>query len=1320
MRIRAFHIDGFGLLRDVAAEDLPPGCAVFLGRNEAGKSTLLDFFRAVLTGYPPRPRDRDRAYVSSGQNGGSLLLENGRELLRLVRRPGPGGGEPVLTAADGTPLDPAMWERLLGGISREVYASVYGFSLSELQTFTSLSGDEVRNALYGAAFGMGLRSPGRALKRLEAEMDRLFKPGGSKQQISLLLRDWEETGRELRETEENLQCYDALCAERDETRARLERARAETEALFTEKRTLERRLGVWRQWEEWRLAGVRLARLEEVPAAFPADGPARLERAADRRENAEREAALAEERVARTRARLEEPAPDPVAAACVGRLRDLAECKAGYRNALADIPRLTRELERCDEERDRLLRTLGSGWTPERVAAERPLHAREALNRCAEELHQAAAVHEAALAAQERTRRDEAAAVEALAAAAARLEKLPAPVAELDAEAREELQRLLSGVEEARRRLPEREKALEQARSEFNRALGHLHLRTRQGGVDALDALSAAQEELSALAGEVQSRSAEAAEAARAADRAADEEGRARARLERLRRRKDELGDADRSALEGRRRALHGLRAAAAMLPVERDALAEAEERCARHEAERPASGRHPLLVLLGVLLAAAGGAVIAAVKFLHLEAIPITPDFVWYPALWHGYPVLLAGVAFIAAGLPRNRPEAARHAGTAEQLRARREAARKKLAAREAEIARLCAVPGLEAAREGPEAALLDALENDLDRDREQCAAGERLEEDLAEHAAEHEALRLRVRREEEDAARRNLEARNAQRRWHDRLLDFGVQNVPTPEAASAYFARVDSARALWSSVASLEREVAEMEGRTPRLAEAARRLLPEPSRPLSWQPEPVAEAVGAALDACRKADLAAEERAAAAEAVRAGEALLERERRAACRAADAADQGAQRLETARAAWRDALVDLDLEPDLSPATAAEALQCLDRLGLNDTERGRLQDGLEHRQRERDALTIPLRAVEAELGRSGIAEEEAPDRPAVLDALIREAENAQRGLEERARLAALLAEQEADLHAAQALAESARHEVDKLLRLAGAGDEEDFLRRFGIKVERDELIRRREDLEDALRLAAGDADFAAYLDGFAETERETLEDRTAELGARLAASASEQEALLDAERTLTVRLETLAGSERAAELRRNRAAGAESLRRLGLEWGRSALARRLLTLARQRFEKERQPEVIRIASGMFRTITNGTWTGISASLEDSSLRVVPPHGEPVSPDLLSRGAREQLYLALRLAHIRSHAAQAPTLPVIMDDILVNFDPQRAERTAAVFEEMIRPGAEASGHQLLFFTCHPHMAELLRRTVPGTVLYTVERGRVTRV
>ena len=67
MRIRSFHIDAFGTLRDVTVEGLPEAGAVFLGHNEAGKSTLLDFFRSTLVGYP-RTRDaRERGAASAAK-----------------------------------------------------------------------------------------------------------------------------------------------------------------------------------------------------------------------------------------------------------------------------------------------------------------------------------------------------------------------------------------------------------------------------------------------------------------------------------------------------------------------------------------------------------------------------------------------------------------------------------------------------------------------------------------------------------------------------------------------------------------------------------------------------------------------------------------------------------------------------------------------------------------------------------------------------------------------------------------------------------------------------------------------------------------------------------------------------------------------------------------------------------------------------------------------------------------------------------------------------------------------------------------------------
>ncbi|MFQ8888135.1 MAG: AAA family ATPase [Bilophila wadsworthia] len=327
MRIRSFHIDAFGTLRDVTAEGLPEAGAVFLGHNEAGKSTLLDFFRSTLVGYP-RTRDaRERGYLAgqSGLLGGSLTLFSGARGgdIRLIRRPNVAKGEPLLTDAQGRPLDPALWERLLGGVTREVYASVYGFSLSELQSFASLTSEGVRNALYGASFGMaGLKSPGAALKKLTGSMEDLFRARPNPR-LSAALKEW-DVRRDMRRAEEDAARYDSLAAERDAAQGRLAALREERAERERERRVLERRLGVWERWEEWRLAGVRLERLEPVPATFPQDGPARLERALERRSDAERALEQARQRLEQAREDLGSRVADRALLDCGERLRELA------------------------------------------------------------------------------------------------------------------------------------------------------------------------------------------------------------------------------------------------------------------------------------------------------------------------------------------------------------------------------------------------------------------------------------------------------------------------------------------------------------------------------------------------------------------------------------------------------------------------------------------------------------------------------------------------------------------------------------------------------------------------------------------------------------------------------------------------------------------------------------------------------------------------------------------------------------------------------------------------------------------------------------
>ena len=142
------------------------------------------------------------------------------------------------------------------------------------------------------------------------------------------------------------------------------------------------------------------------------------------------------------------------------------------------------------------------------------------------------------------------------------------------------------------------------------------------------------------------------------------------------------------------------------------------------------------------------------------------------------------------------------------------------------------------------------------------------------------------------------------------------------------------------------------------------------------------------------------------------------------------------------------------------------------------------------------------------------------------------------------------------------------------------------------------------------------------------------------------------------------------------------------------EWSVRAVALRLLEATRARYERDRQPDVVRAAESHLEMITGGRYARIVAPPGEASVRVEMEGGESRVTDELSRGTAEQLYLALRFGLIEEFARHAEPLPVVMDDILVNFDPDRAARAASSIRDL------ATRHQLLYFTCHPWTAQLL--------------------
>jgi uncharacterized protein YhaN len=186
------------------------------------------------------------------------------------------------------------------------------------------------------------------------------------------------------------------------------------------------------------------------------------------------------------------------------------------------------------------------------------------------------------------------------------------------------------------------------------------------------------------------------------------------------------------------------------------------------------------------------------------------------------------------------------------------------------------------------------------------------------------------------------------------------------------------------------------------------------------------------------------------------------------------------------------------------------------------------------------------------------------------------------------------------------------------------------------------------------------------------------------------------------------RLEKERREHRSASLQLDEAAQVERLTDAIDRYIVRATAARLLADTQERYERERQPEVVRTAGRLFSTITGGRYTGLNVPLGDGRIEAFDTHAAAYTSDILSRGTAEQLYLAIRLGLIGQLGEVGRGLPVLMDDVFVNFDDDRKRGAAEAVAEV------AEQRQIVFFTCHPETAALFEAAAPGHVRIELPR------
>lgn len=194
-----------------------------------------------------------------------------------------------------------------------------------------------------------------------------------------------------------------------------------------------------------------------------------------------------------------------------------------------------------------------------------------------------------------------------------------------------------------------------------------------------------------------------------------------------------------------------------------------------------------------------------------------------------------------------------------------------------------------------------------------------------------------------------------------------------------------------------------------------------------------------------------------------------------------------------------------------------------------------------------------------------------------------------------------------------------------------------------------------------------------------------------------------QTALADARSRYDHLLGRIRGLDRSSDLTDQLSQKREELARLQQEYDAITLAMTALEQANIILKNRFSPALGARAADIFSALTDGRYDKVLLS-QDMALSA-EQSGDPMSRSirLLSQGAADQLYLAVRLAICGMVLPEEKHVPLILDDALVSFDDRRLR---AALDVLL---AESEQRQILLFTCQTRERDYLAGHKNVTVL-----------
>ncbi|MBU3090583.1 AAA family ATPase [Clostridium sp. CF011] len=152
----------------------------------------------------------------------------------------------------------------------------------------------------------------------------------------------------------------------------------------------------------------------------------------------------------------------------------------------------------------------------------------------------------------------------------------------------------------------------------------------------------------------------------------------------------------------------------------------------------------------------------------------------------------------------------------------------------------------------------------------------------------------------------------------------------------------------------------------------------------------------------------------------------------------------------------------------------------------------------------------------------------------------------------------------------------------------------------------------------------------------------------------------------------------------------------------------------LLEKIREKFLESTKDKLLKGASDILSEITSGEYKDI-VPMEDlmqgDFKTVLRDESVKESSRELSRGTKEQLFLAVRISRIKEIK---PSLPVILDDSFVNFDIAHTKNTVKALVQLSKT------HQIFVLTCHATLVELINDLEKQAQYFKLDKGKFEKI